>query len=196
MLTSCKPARLMPVMLAQMMRRMLWVVLWLGIAGSSLAASTGEELEYAVKGAFLIKFASFVDWPPAAFPTADTPFIIGILGTDPFGPKLEQLSAGQNVYGRPIAIRRFTRIDQVNLAHILFISQADKARMPVGLSGLSEQNILTVADVDQPGVAINFVIEDNRVRFAIDLEPIGRSGLKVSSKLLGVAKQVRGALKP
>jgi hypothetical protein len=161
------------------------------LAYSEQAPSRSESLaEYAVKAAFLFKFSGFVEWPPAAFSAPDAPLIIGILGDDPFGPRLEQIVDGQKVGARPVIVRRTHRIDQARNTHILFISPSEEDRMDLIKLGLQNSNVLTVAEFDRPGIAIHFVTENNKVRFEVNLEQARRADLKLSSKLLSVAKSV------
>jgi hypothetical protein len=175
--------------------RILWLLLagWLSIYGLAHAAQNAEDsLEYSVKAAFLFKFGGFVEWPPHTLVSTEAPFVIGVLGDDPFGPLLDQIVGGHTIQGRPVVLKRWSRPDQIGAAHILFISQSERGRLPTIVASLQEKNVLTVADFDQPGIIIVFVIENNRVRFEINLDQAERSGLKISSKLLNVARVVRG----
>jgi hypothetical protein len=168
------------------------IVVWWG-ANTCVAATSSEGAqEYAVKGAFLFKFGSFVEWPPTAFQKADAPLVIGIIGEDPFGAKLDQIVSGHTVEGRPVVVWRARRIEQMRDANILFISQSEKERLGAILAGLQGKNVLTVSEFEHPGVIINFVVEDNKVRFDVNLDQAERTGVKLSSKLLSVAKTVRG----
>ncbi|MES2354312.1 MAG: YfiR family protein [Pseudomonadota bacterium] len=173
----------------------IWITLIMVMA-TSLAAETpattiNPSLEYAVKGAYLYKFGSFIDWPQSTFPTPDTPFIIGILGSDPFGPSLDEMVQNQTVNGRPIVISRYKHVDQARAAHVLYISPTETENLGQILAGLRDTHVLTVSDQskDARGI-INFILQGNKIRFAIDPEAANRAGLKVSSKLLSVAKVV------
>lgn len=149
-------------------------------------------MEYSVKGAYLFKFSGFVEWPPGAFPSPAAPLVIGVLGDDPFGRTLDQMMDGQTFEGRPVEVLRTHRIDQVRRAHILFISQSELTRMEVIQSGLQNSSVLTVADFNRPGIVISFVMENNKVRFAVNLDQAERAGLKLNSRLLSVATAVHG----
>src|SRR5664279_1643970 len=84
-------------------------------------AQTPPPSEYQLKAAFLYNFAKFIDWPPEAFPDDKAPFIIGILGDNPFGSDLKQMVAGKLINDRPITIQPFRTGDVVTNCHILFI---------------------------------------------------------------------------
>lgn len=165
----------------------------LGMAVTGLAIESNEQsLEYAVKGAFLYKFGAFAEWPPAAFAAPDAPLVIGIIGDDPFGAKLDQIVYGRTIDGRPIVVWRAQSIEKAQGAHILFISQSERNRLESILSSLQGKHVLTVADFEYPSATINFVIDSNKVRFNVNLDQAERNGVKLSSKLLSVAKDVQG----
>ena len=159
------------------------------LAAEISSPTTNSSLEYTVKGAYLYKFGAFIDWPQSAFPTPDSPFIIGILGNDPFGPSLDEVVQNQTVNGRPIVISRYKRVEQARAAHVLYISPTETENLAQILASLRDTNVLTVSDQskDAKGI-INFILQENKIRFAIDPEAANRAGLKVSSKLLSVAK--------
>lgn len=166
------------------------LVAWLAVVGNSMALAAEDSLEYSVKAAYLLKFGGFIDWPPRTFTAPDEAFVIGVLGEDPFGYVLDQIAASHTVQGRPVSLRRFSRIDQVSGVHVLYIAPSEKERMPAIAAGLEGKGILIVADAGVPGAMVNFVVDNNRVRFDIDLGKAERAGLKVSSKLLSVARTV------
>ncbi len=157
-----------------------------------VAYAADNALEYEVKGAFLVKFGAFVDWPANTFAAADTPFVIGVLGSDPFGPTLDQYIAAQRIHDRPVVLKRLARSDVVQGVHVLFISESERERLPLIFKNLRGKPVLTVAEFSPYDVIIHFIIDHNKVRFEINLDEAERAGLKVSSKLLSVAKTVRG----
>jgi hypothetical protein len=81
--------------------------------------------EYDLKAAFLFHFAQFVEWPTDAFAGPGTPITIGVLGEDPFGPSLDELVAGERIRNRPLLIRRYRSVEQVDACHILFVSSSE-----------------------------------------------------------------------
>ena len=162
------------------------VVLFALISGMAKAQATPE---YAVKAAFLVKFGAFVEWPSDTFPPPNAPFVIGILGEDRFGADLDRSVQGATVQGRPVIVRRYQRVEQSRDAQILYISATTEERREYLLSRLRDESTLTVSDKSAlPGGIISFVIQDNKVRFEIDAEAAERAGLKLSSKLLALAK--------
>lgn len=161
------------------------------MGGAWAASDYDASLEYSVKAAYLLRFGGFVEWPADSFSRLDEPFVIGVLGEDPFGTTLDRIVATHTVQGRPVIVKRFAKVEQVRGVHVLYISRSEKERLPAITAQLNERNVLTVADADLPGVIVNFVIDGNRVRFEINLDQAERTGLKVSSRLLNVARAVR-----
>lgn len=146
--------------------------------------------EYDLKAAFLYNFATFVDWPPTAFASPDTPFTIGVLGDDPFGPTLDEIVAGERVRDRPFRIVRFDRLEDVTVCHLLFICPSEERHLRQIVAATQGRPILTVADFPNfvlAGGIIGFGTEDNRVRLFINPRAAEASSLVISSKLLQLA---------
>ncbi|MBS0632310.1 MAG: YfiR family protein [Verrucomicrobia bacterium] len=149
--------------------------------------------EYDVKAAFLYNFAMFIDWPKEAFAGPDSPFVIGVLGTDPFGSSLEETVAGERVKGRPIVIRRFSEAAGAQGCHLVFISASEHRRVKELLRVLRRPTLVTVADMPgfvEAGGLIGFVT-DTRVGIRINAAALRESKVLISSKLLRLA-QVAG----
>ncbi|MFY9821967.1 MAG: YfiR family protein [Thermoanaerobaculia bacterium] len=160
-----------------------------GAAHAQAAAS-----EYAVKAAFLFNFTKFVEWPPAAFADERSPLKVCVLGEDPFGKALHAL-AGDEVGGRRLSVTHLDRPGALETCHVLFVSRSEGERLPQVLAGLHGAPVLTVGDtpgfIDQGGM-INFILEGSKVRFDVNQEAAERAGIKISSRLLALAKHVKG----
>jgi uncharacterized protein DUF4154 len=163
-------------------------------AGSAWSQDDPVTLEHRVKAAFLYKFAGYVDWPTASFARPDTPVTIAVLGAEPVAEELVQAVAGRTVDGRPVMVKRLKPGESLAGVHILFIGKAESARLGQLAQTAQPRAILTVTESDgalAQGSIINFVMADRRVRFEISLDAAEKSGLKLSSRLLAVAQQVR-----
>ncbi len=178
--------------LRQTARRPLWPLLvLLLISGVLLGAAPVSE--YRLKAVFLFNFAQFVEWPPAALPHDNTPFIIGVLGKDPFGSDLDAVVHGEAVDRHPLAVKRYNDVAEIRDCQILFISASELAHLEPILAALKGRNILTVSDANDAalrGVMIGMVRQDNRIRLRIDLQAARASDLTISSKLLRPAEIV------
>jgi|SRR5690348_2285263 uncharacterized protein DUF4154 len=156
-------------------------------------AQSPRAPEYQVKAAFLYNFAKFVEWPAQAFPSSSAPFRICVLGRDPFGDTFTGIVQGKLISGHPIVALTLPSAAEVRPCHVLFIGNTDSATLKAALDRMRGFPILTVgesADFLALGGMINFVLEDDRVRFEINLAAAELHHLKLSSKLLAVARVV------
>ena len=150
--------------------------------------------EYEVKAAFLYNFAKFVEWPASALPSEHSPLVIGILGEDPFGHFLDDVVRGKNVNGHEFRILRSQRLEDLKDCQILFISSSENRHLSELLESLAGKSILLVGETGtfaQLGGTIDFVLQENHVRFKVNVDAAGRARLKISSKLLALAEVVR-----
>jgi len=176
--------------LAPRWKRSLFGVLLCLLAAAAQAQSATE---YQVKAAFLFNFARFVEWPADAFPSADSALQICVLGQDPFGRDFEQVIVDKTVNGHRIEVAHPDGLPQAKACQILFVASSDKQQIRQILEGLKGASVLTVGGTDgfaKMGGVINFVLDDNRVRFEINLKAAELAHLKVSARLLTVAKLV------
>jgi hypothetical protein len=149
--------------------------------------------EYQVKAAFLYNFARFVEWPEA-IEDASKPFVICVLGKDPFGRTLDDIVSGKKIQARPFAVRRFSDPAQARGCSILFVSSSERKNVISVLGSLNEPGILTVGESDtetSDGVIVRFTMADGKVRFEINSAAASRAMLHISAKLLSLAQAVR-----
>jgi len=157
------------------------------------SAQGAASKEYQVKAIFLFNFAQFVEWPASAFADPQKPMVIGIFGDDPFGAYLDDAVRGEKVNGRPIAIKRYRRLDEVKTCHILCISRSEASRLKQNLDGLKRRDILIVSEINEfcrKGGMIEFVTEKGKIRLRINVEAAKAAHLTISSKLLRPAEIV------
>ena len=158
------------------------------------AAAQGDAraAEVRIKAAFLYKFCDFVEWPPGAFASPDGAFTIGVLGADALADELGQVVARRSAHGRQVAGRKMKRGAPLAGLHMLFVGR-DGGRLPGILAAARGQPLLTVTeaeDVEEPGSVINFVLVADKVRFDVALPPAEAGGLRISARLLAVARKV------
>jgi hypothetical protein len=166
----------------------LWLTVFLRDAGGAEAPT-----EYQVKAVFVFNFSHFVEWPPQAFATPGEPFVIGILGNDPFGARLDEAVRGEQIDHRPLLVRRYRNVSEIGNCQILFIDRSEGAQLQQILAALDHRSTLTVSDLDdssQRGVMIQFATENNRIRLRINVDSARAAGLTISSQLLRPAQIV------
>jgi hypothetical protein len=160
---------------------------------AALAQADREAAEVRIKAAYLYRFSGFVEWPPGAFGRADGPFVIGVLGADRLADELEQAVAGRDAQGRRVIVRRLRRGESLGGLHMLFVGQAQAARLGEILGEAQGHPVLTVTESEDAlahGAMINFVPVEDKVRFDVGLAQVERGRLRVSARLLGVARKV------
>jgi hypothetical protein len=156
-------------------------------------AQTNPPGEYQLKAAFLFNFAKFIDWPSTSFASPQSPFAICILGADPFGSAMDEVLHGKVVGGRTVIVERTKDLPSARHCQMVFVSSSERQRVPEILGGLKGANALVVGETEgfaAAGGTVQFTLEENHVRFAINTDAAERAGLKVSSKLLSLARVV------
>jgi hypothetical protein len=156
----------------------------------------GDLGEYQVKAGFLVNFARFVEWPPEVTKTPDSSLTFCIAGADPFHGELDRILQGKTIDGHPLGAMHLSRNENARACNILFISVAEKKGIPQILTELTTRPILTVGESDgflQQGGMIGLLVEGGRVKFEVNLEAAAKAGLKISSRLLSLAKNIVGS---
>ena len=162
------------------------------VAGDPCLAADPQRLadEYQVKAAFIFNFIKFVDWPSGVFQSPADPFVICVVGSDPFGHSLEDTVANHVVGGRMLSVRHISGLTQVAGCHVLFVGLPADVQHAVALAGLASPGILTIGDSGESaaaGAMIRFRLDGGKVRFEIDAGAAERMGLRISSRLLNLA---------
>lgn len=173
---------------------------WLVVATACIAVLPGSNAmpappaaEYQVKAAYLFNFSQFVEWPTTAYASADAPFVIGILGEDPFGGALDQVVRGESLSGHPLVVKRFRDADEIAGCNILFIGRGEAPRLEQTLQAVRGRHILTVTDftgAESRAAIIVLKTENNRIRMRINIDEARANDLVISSKLLRPAEVV------
>lgn len=188
--------RLCAVAQRSMLPLLLSVALGFGVFQSVRALEALSE--YQVEAVFVFNFSHFVEWPTQSFAAPSDPFVIGILGSDPFGAHLDEAVRGEQINGHPLLVRRFKNIADVDDCQILFIDRSESSQIDQVLSALKGRSTLTVSQADgaaERGVMIQFATENSRIRLRINVESARAAGLTISSKLLRPAAIVGTAAK-
>ena len=148
--------------------------------------------EYQVKAAFLFNFGKFVEWPSGAFTNASDPLVIGVYGANPFHHDLEQLVAGKQIGGHPVAVRQITSLAALKECRVVFLNTPDARQAAEIFAALGQAPTLTVTEnlphFQTSKFMINFSVADGRIRFEINQDTAQLCGLKISSKLLTLAR--------
>lgn len=173
-----------------------WIVL-LALSWSFIATSWSAEpvsKEYQLKAAFLYNFTKFVEWPTNRFATTNEPLVLGVLGDNPFGAELTKAVQGRTQNGRALVVSNLTQTALATNVHLLFVPRGQELFFERQLAPLHTAGVLTIGEselfANQEGI-ITFTTEADKIRFEINLAATETTGLKISSKLLHLAKTVR-----
>jgi hypothetical protein len=151
--------------------------------------------ESQIKAGFLFNFTKFVEWPSEAFGDTGVPIVLGVVGNSPVTELLIEAAAGKTVNGRAVIVQRFKEGQDPRTCHILFVTSSQERHAPQILERLKGSPILTVSETSgfaQSGGMINFIVEENKVRLEINLDATARARLKISAKVIAVARLVTG----
>ena len=165
-------------------------------AAAALGAAPAEAeraLERRVKAAFLFRFTEFVSWPGPAFGRPGAPFVIAVASHDGLAEELRQITSGRTVQGRAVEVRRVREPETLQAAQMVFVADSDRQRLREWVRAAPRHALIVTesAGALTAGSVINFVIVEGRVRFEISLESAEKRGLRMSSRLLAVAQDVK-----
>ena len=155
------------------------------------AAAGDVADDVAVKAAFLYNFAKFAEWPALAPGGA---IALCVVGDDRIANALVETVRGQNISGHALEVSRPQDSATWRSCHLLFVANAETKRAAGGLNGIKTLPVLTVSDgkaFSQTGGIIELFVEGGRMRFAINVDAVEGAGLRISSRLLGLAKVTR-----
>lgn len=182
--------------LAMMTKQVLLPTMSLALVLAMGARGTGgaePPSEYEVKAAFLFRFSQFVEWPEETSAFSDGAFTIGIVGKDPFGEALKVMAGNRTGGGRALTIRHFLPLGEVEPCHIVFVTREAAAELPRILKSLEGAPVLLVGETEafaESGGAIELFLEERRVRFEINVKAAERSGVRIHSRVLSLARLV------
>jgi len=192
-------------MQAQSIKRRLRAVLAILpilLASATLnAQNTSGSSEYLIKAGFIYNFANLVQWPSTSFAQPDSPIVIVILGEDHFGTTLDHALEGKKVNARSFVIKRARSVSELQRAlgpqkecQILYVSSSEMPHLGEAIQLLKGVPVLTIGET--PGFAknggiINLILEDNKVRFEVNVQAAKEADLNISSRLLALARIVQ-----
>ena len=161
---------------------------------ATASSQQGERVrDTLVKAAFLQRFPAFVEWPAGTFASPEAPIRIGVLGDEELLRDLRELVREGPREGRPVVASRVGASDALSGFHVVYLRGLSPARVADILAAVPE-GVLTVVDADgqhPPGAVLSFFTEEGRIRFGASVLAANRQRLRLSSRLLTIARQVR-----
>lgn len=159
--------------------------------------ATGQEVsrEYQLKAVLLYNLTQFVEWPLSAFGSPGAPFVVCILGADPFGSVLDEAVRTERSNNRPIVIRRISRIEDAHDAQVVYFSPGRRRDVSEALEQIRGRPVLAVGDFDgflrAGGTVRMAATPDRKIKLRVNLESARANGLTMSAKLLRVCTIVQ-----
>lgn len=181
--------------IARRVHLLLLVTFWAG-AGIPAQADPASVPADTLMALYAYNFAKFTEWPATAFDDPASPLNFCVLGEDPFGVGALAAVAGQKVGSHPVRIRQYPRVAAIKGCHIVFVSRSEQWRLDSILEHLQSLPVLTVSDIEgfsRRGGMITLVPSAQRLRFDINPAAAQAAGLRLSSKLLELARMVASA---
>ena len=159
------------------------------------AQETTINREYRIKAAYLFNFGRYTQWPKDCWPDKEAPFVIGVLGPNPFGTSLNQIAAEKQLQGRKILVRYFKDLSEYRPCQMLYIDKrVSQEEQKKAIKKLATKPVLIVGEnypFLEGGGMIAFFIEENKIPFGVNLVAMNRADLKLSSKVLKLAAVVK-----
>lgn len=169
------------------------IACWLSSPAPQAVSLNRAGVEYPVKLAFLYNFTKFVEWPPGSYRDPGAPLAICIVGRDPFSPDIEGDLRTRIVGRHPVEVLTLKPTDTLRVCHMVFIPATENGQADKIVRDLKGSSTLTVGETEgfaELGGIINLTVAGNNVHFEVNQLAAQRAGLKISSKLLSLAKIV------
>jgi hypothetical protein len=169
------------------------VALSLLLVSPPLPAQNSNEVEYRAKAIYLANFPSFVEWPQEALPSHEAPFLICVFGEFPFGTSLAEITRGTTVHDRRVEIRWIRKQGELSSCQILFVSRSEQKKYSHSLDAVRGRTVFTVGETPEflgAGGILSFSSQEGTLGFDVNLEAANKAHLKISSRLLTLARHV------
>jgi hypothetical protein len=157
-------------------------------------ADEAHAREYQTKAAFVLNFARLLEWPASRFMSDEQPIAIAVVGHTPLSMELQSIVKDRRVHGRPILVKSAETVDDVRDVQVLFVGAGESAAFATIWTAAQSGGVLTVGEspeFEAAGGIITFLIEGDKVRFAINMGSAEQAHLKISAQLQQLAASVR-----
>jgi len=165
-----------------------------GLCFALYAAPASAQSEDQIKAAFLYNFARYVEWPDSAFASGSDAVRICMVGSGDFAAVVSKTVSGKSVGDRSVEVDTPANLAAASSCHILYVGDSFDGNPQEVAASVEPASVFTVADREgfaTGGGIANFIRTDNKVRFEINPGAAKKVGLKVSSRLLRLAKVVQ-----
>jgi len=152
------------------------------------------EFEHEVKASFVYTVAKFVEWPDRAFERPGAPLVFEVLGEDPLEEALERAARGKTVNGHPVEVLRVADSRELSRCHVLYVGRSEAGHLQGVLDRIRGGTVLTVGELErfaEDGGVMGLRLEQNMIRFEVNVDAAERAHLSISSKILKLGTVIR-----
>jgi len=164
---------------------------WSTLIPPNAVGATGIEKAYRIKVAFLLNFASLIEWPGESFTDSESPFVICPLGGRQTRALLDAAYADRMVERHPIEVRHPSGAGDASGCHIIMITAERSEQADGFIAAAAGKSTLTIGETEGfalSGGVIGFYNDGTKLRFEINLRAAENANLRISSRLLQLAR--------
>lgn len=157
-----------------------------------------QDASAELMAAYLYNFTRFVEWPAAQFPSPLTPLVVCTPDAEALDGHLLRVH-GRLAQNRRVVVRQVKSGESLGECQVLFIPAKEITLMDEWLAAAAGKPVLTVsnsAGFTERGGMVGLFVEGDRVQFDIQRERTVAAGLRVSSRLMALARRVSGGGRP
>jgi hypothetical protein len=159
------------------------------------AQSSAVTPEYRSKANFLATFPSFIDWPDDAFAKSESAFVMCVLGDFQFGTSLAERARSTVAHGRRVEVRWVRKDTELRACHVLFVSHSE-GKLLQEVQGADVLTVGETPDFLSAGGAMSFSYQNESLQFEVNLQAAIDAHLRMSSRLLALARRVLNKPEP
>jgi hypothetical protein len=160
-------------------------------AGPLQSSSAPSQAQ--IGAAFVFNFAKFTEWPPQTLPNAMSPVTVCFVGAEDIRAAFQSITAGKDVNGHPVLVRNAKAAAEVRECQVVYVDASSSAVLMDVLKNARQSCTLAIGtseDFLTRGGIIRLLVENNRMRFDVNVGAAGRTKIHLSSKLLALARSV------
>lgn len=148
---------------------------------------SNAQVNYKIHSLFMYKFTQYIEWPDKQ---SSGDFVIGVVGNSKITPELEALASTKKVGTKTIVIKKMSASADMSACHIVFVSESSSGSLGAISGKLAGKPVLVVSETSsgaKKGAGINFIIEDDKMKFELNKSAVEKQSLKVSGDLAKLA---------
>lgn len=175
---------------------LIFITLFLTRANSFTGEAPAGISEMQIRAGFIFNFLKFVEWPEDVL-TGAGPIVIGVWGNDDIYETLSKTVQDRTLERHSITVRRISAPGDADACHLILFGGTRNNDVRDFLASARSSSVFTVGRDEHfkhSGTLFYFTIEDNRLGFNVNADALAHTRMKISSRLLQLARS--GGRKP